>query len=657
MNPKKFALSLPLVLAGLLVVTGMGLRVYWMNQSALWCDEAESSINALTILQTGVPGSNYLGLPVYENTLSEPWEGHPEYEFRDSSYSFRQGVAVYHGWLPLYAIALSQWAFGMTPDSPSEPPRVLHTADEIDRRTTIPRLPALVFSFACLVVIARLGWAIGGPTCGLGVLTLMALNARTVDFGFQARYYSATLFMTALAAWFLWLAATRGKWRDYLLLGLGSALLFHTHLFSLLVFSVAALAAVPFMARRRGWWIRAGCGAALAGVLVLPWVVLSGFLETADSVPKVFHLFDGPWDALAYALDRPLPLLILGILIVAVVAARFCPGVIHQLLGPFGERLGKHAFLYAFLLFWMVVAYAAFHLLVPAASFFFERLSLVLWIPFVLLLGLLVSDLLHRLDENRAVVLAVLIMIALLAIRGRLAFLEETSISRDRNGVAELAEVLASREFQPGTRFYATPNDHLTWTYYTGLPVQSVAPVRREFFATYPDPVIFIESQMDAMFPAKADIEEVLLAEGMPLSPGNISSLKHAVWRRLAGNDLKKRGLFPPEEKEILEFSGLDQLRQTSESDFARVQKKYLRDIQALPTFRGLPVSCIKDIWLGFFYRFVNPAERLGENFNLLSRMRESEIEFLPEAEVVLYFSNEPPRVPGSPNSSSVNFD
>lgn len=646
------------MLAGLLVVAGMGLRVYWMNQSALWCDEAESSINALTILQTGVPGSNYLGLPVYENTLSEPWEGHPEYEFRDSSYSFRQGVAVYHGWLPLYAIALSQWAFGMTPDSPSEPPRVLHTADEIDRRTTIPRLPALVFSFACLVVIARLGWAIGGSSCGLGVLTLMALNARTVDFGFQARYYSATLFMTALAAWFLWLAATRGKWRDYLLLGLGSALLFHTHLFSLLVFSVAALAAVPFMARRRGWWIRAGCGAALAGLLVLPWVVLSGFLETADSVPKVFHLFDGPWDALAYALDRPLLLLLLGLLAILVTVARFWPDLAGEKLGNVGKSFEKHFALYAILLFWMAIAYAAFHLIVPAASFFFERLSLVLWTPFVLLLGLFVSDLLSGLERKRAPVFAVLIMMVLLAARGRQAFLEETSISRSRKEVAGLVDALASREFLSGTRFYATPNDHLTWTYYTGLPVQSVAPVRREFFADYSGPVVFVESQMDAFFPSISSTKEALLAEGIPVSPDAIWKVQRAVWLAITVRDLEKRGILEPREDAVWENHIFQQLRETTFDDFEIYQNKYLRDIEASPVLRGTPASSIKEIWLGFFYRFVNPAERLGENFNLLPRMRESEIEFLPESQIVLYFSNMPPvSSDGFQNPKPADFD
>ena len=132
------------VLVALLILLGMWMRLDAMTTKPLWVDEAESAINALSILECGVPKSTYLGLPIYENTLTEPWDDHCEYEFRDSSYS-SSGVAVYHGWLPLYAIALSQRLFGIEPDQPLDPPRVLHTVDEIAKRTVVPRIPAVVF--------------------------------------------------------------------------------------------------------------------------------------------------------------------------------------------------------------------------------------------------------------------------------------------------------------------------------------------------------------------------------------------------------------------------------------------------------------------------------------------------------------------------------
>ena len=103
----------------------------------MWVDEAESCINALTILQHGVPMGTYLGMPIYENTHIVSWPESSEYRFKDVSYS-DSGLAVYHGWMPLYAIAGSLWATGIQPDELTSPPNVRHTLN----RSTCERFPA-----------------------------------------------------------------------------------------------------------------------------------------------------------------------------------------------------------------------------------------------------------------------------------------------------------------------------------------------------------------------------------------------------------------------------------------------------------------------------------------------------------------------------------
>src|SRR3954447_8506050 len=92
--------------AGLLILllAGLCLRLFSIDRVPMWVDEAESAINPLTILQHAVPTGSYLGLPVYENTLLAPWPESKEYRYKDISYS-RNGLALYHGWFPLYAIA------------------------------------------------------------------------------------------------------------------------------------------------------------------------------------------------------------------------------------------------------------------------------------------------------------------------------------------------------------------------------------------------------------------------------------------------------------------------------------------------------------------------------------------------------------------------
>ena len=130
-------------LALLLAVIGLALRVSGALNSPFWVDEAESSINALTILQHGYPADEYLGQPLYENTLTEPWPADPEHEFRDSSYAAR-GMAVYHGWLPLYAIAAAQKVFGVEPDDVQREPKVRHREEWV-KRSLVPRVPSLLF--------------------------------------------------------------------------------------------------------------------------------------------------------------------------------------------------------------------------------------------------------------------------------------------------------------------------------------------------------------------------------------------------------------------------------------------------------------------------------------------------------------------------------
>jgi hypothetical protein len=151
-----------------LALVAVLLRAHNLGAPTLWTDEAESAINGLTVLAEGVPADHYLGQPLYENTLVRPWPESPEYEFRDISYSDR-GLAVYHGWLPLYAIAVAFRLAGVTPDEARQgaPLRDV-TAAEIRRWTAVPRWPALAFNAVFVLAAYGLGRATHGPSLGGG---------------------------------------------------------------------------------------------------------------------------------------------------------------------------------------------------------------------------------------------------------------------------------------------------------------------------------------------------------------------------------------------------------------------------------------------------------------------------------------------------------
>lgn len=616
-----------------IVLVGLGMRIAWMNERSLWCDEAESAINALSIQETGLPYWKYLGLPVYENTLTEEWVDHPEYEFRDSSYSKKQGVVVYHGWLPIYSIAASQWLFGMRPDAVVEPPRVQHGVDQIWWRTFVPRFPALVFSVACMVLTFVLGCRLAGLPVGFAALTLMAFNAKTVEFGFQARYYSLTLLANVIAALALLAVVRRGRWRDFLFLGLAQAILFHTHLFSALVFTGVALLCVPWIVRHPGWLLKSIVGGALSTALVVPWILLSGFLETASTVPKANRLFASGWDWLAYSLDRPDQLLLVALVVALALLFRLRPGLIP---GRARAALRAHWRIYLVLFGWMAVAYLAFHLIVPAASFFYERLSLVLWLPYVLTVSLACGDALRLLRLPYRSLLAVAAMLLLLTVRSRLVFFERPMLSTHFPAIQEIVSALQDRTFAAGTRFYTNPSNQLVFTYYTGLPIQSIAPVRREFLAQFPGPIVYIEQQMDFVWPEIDWLQEAARSAGRTATPAEINLFLREIWIEQVTDDIQARyGVRVPPRPALPDFLYATRARTRYASADYRLEA--VKNLRTLPIFRAVETGSVKDLWLAFFYRFVNPEDRIGPRLNILPRLDEATVEFLPYSGNVMF--------------------
>lgn len=613
-----------------LIAAGLAIRIDWMNRSALWCDEAESSINGLTILETGVPGWKYLGLPVYENTLTQPWPDHPEYEFRDSSYS-PQGLAVYHGWIPLYSIAASQWIFGMKPDQPADPPHVLHSASDAGFRTIVPRVPSVIFSLVCLIAIFFVARAMAGTTAGFAAVTLMAFNAKTVDFGIQARYYSATLLASTLAVGALLWVLRSGRWRAFLCLGLAEAALFHTHQFSAVVFALVAACCAPAIVQKPQWLRKSLAGGTLAAVLILPWVWFSGFLFTAKNVPKAYTLFDSASDWAFYSLSRPDHMVTLALVVATVLLGRWKPAWFPR---DIGRTIQANFWTYGLLLFWMVVAYSTFHVIVPAASFFYDRLSLVLWTPYVLLISCFTASLIDGLRLRHAHWLAVALIAFFLVARERDFLTAGTSIQSSRRAIEGVIETLAAQEFSPGTRFYATPNEHLTYTYYTGLPIQSVAPVRRSFFESYPAPVVFIEKQMELRFPSNSDVARALQSE-------ETFAAHKAIWTDLSERDVRALGL-------DLEFSpplppALAALADQTAAAESAFRLKHLREMRENVIFRAVSYQRIREGWLAFFYRFVDPEQRIGPLINIRSRLANAEVIPVPFSDCLIFISQKPP--------------
>ena len=376
-----------LLVAGL-VSLGVLLRSCNLGSPVLFRDEAESAINALTILEHGVPADHYLGLPLYENTLIRPWPESVEYEFKDTSYSSR-GFAIYHGWVPLYAMAASFAIFGIVPDSAADPPQVRHDDGQMRRRAIAARAPSVVFAGIFLLALFAAGRALYSLEAGMFALALGSFTPYLMLVSRQARYYSATLAMGTCCLVWLCRLVRKGRWPDFIVAGLLLVLLFHTHVLTFAVLATALALALPHLFKLPAgvWKVMSLSSIIAAGTL--PWVWLTGFFDALGDIPMAYPLLNFPHDFFLYPSKHPV---ILSVIVWAAIQlglvlllGKKLPGRIVE---PFRRGKGPIGFLIGL----VCLSSLLFLFLTPAASFFLGRMTLLLIVPVVLLAAILLRS-------------------------------------------------------------------------------------------------------------------------------------------------------------------------------------------------------------------------------------------------------------------------
>jgi MFS family permease len=620
----------------LILIMGMALRVRDLT-SCINGDEGESALNALTILQTGLPRGEYLGLPIYENSLIEPWPEHPEYEFRDSSYSAK-GLAIYHGWLPLYAMAGSMKAFGVTADAPAEDLLVRHSDAEIRTRVIAARLPSLVFSATFLLLLFLAGREMFGADAGLAALTAGAIGLPLVSMGYEARYYSATMALTTACCWGIWRMYKYGRWVDYLVIAGLLTLLFYTHLLAFFITGGVFAAAAGSAMRRYGrdQLIKGAVAGAAVAVVVAPWLLLSGFLSQRAHLPPARDFLSFPADLFYYPIKRAPFLLfpLAGVIWLAIVLLFH-----HRLPRAATRPLERHHRQIVFLLAWIGFGLLAFTLLIPAASYFYKRMTLAVIGPGIVWGAIILAAAARSIHRRYSLIIAPALFAAIV-VAGDMAYVPWSRTpppTRAYDAIARLRQL----ELQPDTKIYCTPNDQLALVYLTGLPVQSIAPVRKGFLDRYAGPVLIIDSAypFEPLLPRK--IAEIARRQGESLSNQQAQQLRMPITAQLTRNVLVERGV----QVELSEPVTLPPIAQ----DVGRIQReqnagqlrKFARDGCNNPMVRSFPLRDWGDWWPVFFYRFVDPAARMGENLNYGQRIKTARAEVLPNAWVFYYC---PPR-------------
>jgi len=243
------------------------LRIYQSAGSLLWEDEAETALNSIGILDTGLPSGFFRGMPLFESPFVQKSDS-PVYEF--SEYNYANGLPRYHGWLPFYPIALSFKLFGAS--------------------AFAARLPSVLFSMMSLFLAYQFSMRFYNRRVAMISLTLLAANPFTLYFERQARYHALAALLVLAAIYFFYLAFTANKKRDYLAGTMSLTLLFYTHLLaSLITFAAVTLyyittKGVRFFLRDRKFLL----SSILFGALILPWFI---YLGTQDYLtPKLISL-------------------------------------------------------------------------------------------------------------------------------------------------------------------------------------------------------------------------------------------------------------------------------------------------------------------------------------------------------------------------------
>jgi Dolichyl-phosphate-mannose-protein mannosyltransferase len=613
------------VVLGVILLLALVVRTRRLDHPLFVVDEAESTINAFTILQHGVPTNHYLGLPIFENTLVQPWPESVEYEFRDSSYS-RRGLATYHGWLPLYSIAASLRLFGIEPHDPPGELRVRRSDDEIRRLTVAARAPSVLFGMVFLVLLFTMTDELAGREAAWVALVLGAFSDAAIDYSRQARYYSLTALLTAACCYMAWRLRTSERWRDFVSAGLLLGLLFHTHavasLAAGLVFGCVAIARI----QRPGMLARWLGSAAVTAALILPWLAFSGFLEQSRDIPRAFPLLRFPDDVLSLIRIRTARAVVVAIAVLAFATAWLGRRVLRaRIVEPFARRREAIVVLAAYI----GLTYLIFTVLMPTVSYSVERLALMLCGPALVLIGLLMTALAQALVPAIPQLATAGLLVVYLFAFGTfdpLRFEGARPPSRE-----EVISLFRRLELEPQARLYATPNFQFILAAYTSLPFQSIAPVRRSFLESYPGQVVLVEVNPYRSMPARI-VQRAAAAAGVEMT---IDRAQRLAWR-IAGEAARERAarLYPSVEQ-TGDPDPLPELARPLVADVPRYTDAWLNskgspawDFPAV--FRGYTVHDWSSWWPVFFYRYVHPEERMGEKANYRLRFRSARAFVLP---------------------------
>lgn len=607
-----------------------------IDRTPLAVDEAESAINAFSILEDGLPGGMHLGIPVYENMLIRPWPSHPEYEFRDVSYSDR-GYAIYHGWLPLYLIAGSFRLAGITP--PVLQPGWAIDVDRatVDRRTIAARAPAFLTALVLIPVLFSAAVHLAGMEAGLAILVLCGQSSSVLAGLIFARYYALMMLLSAIAWLTMRKVVIRGTPRDFAIHGFTLVALFYTQPLAFLTLMLLTVIGLQLRNRDPRVATRYFIMSVVVLAVTLPWLWQTGFFDMLNRVPSGLTLLRFPGDVTTYIVDR-LPYFVLF----AGGAAWFVwPILVNGREGRVVvyDRWRHAGWQFTLLAIWMVLAVCLWFVGTPAASLFPQRLSLSLFVPGLMLMAAVVGTVARLMPFSTIASIAGAWLV--LAAAGVLHL--PPGGDQPFEKLHSTFDALNALHLRPDAKVYASPGRQLVLSFYSDKPIQSLAPVRKRFLDSYPGEIVYLEGQFDWEFaaPDHRDLQRQAARLGQELTSDEARNWERRLRTRFACERAAIRAaeVRPPlEPLPAFAEAAMKEVRVRAGQLASQEQHRWDR----IPFSRGYAVRSGADLWEVFFYRLVDSNARRGGNLNAAARLRNSIAECLPVTHEVLFYSPHP---------------
>jgi hypothetical protein len=285
-----------------------------------------------------------------------------------------------------------------------------------------------------------------------------------------------------------------------------------------------------------------------------------------------------------------------------------------------------------FLAAWVVIAFLAFAYLIPAASYFQDHLTLITLTPAFLFGAMLCTAVARLVMVRYSALLASILFFTIQFCNGQ-AVIWWGAVDPATKHFLDVVEYLGALNIQPGTRIYTNLNDHLAFTFYTGMPVQHVAAVRKSFLNSYEGEILILEAPRYEYL-NWWEIQRYLLAMGQPVSEWEARGVEDHLSTRLVREELTGQAAsVSPPLNPVPEYC-----RQLLIYQRLKTMEAVAKHVERFgnPLLKGYQFTDYRECWQTFFCRFVKPESRTGKNANYMERVREAHASILP-LEWVLY--------------------